>query len=367
MKNPLYVTRPFLPPLEEFTSLLPLLWENRILTNGGIYHNQLEEELAKTANVGCCSLMNNGTIALLIALKAMNLTGEVITTPFSFVATSHVLLWLGLEPVFVDIDPETLNISPNSIEAAITSKTSAILGVHCYGTSCDTQAIKKIADNNSISVIYDAAHAFGVTDDGGSILRHGDVSVVSFHATKVFHTIEGGAIFTENEELNETFKRLRNFGIKDDMEVSALGLNAKLNELSCAMGLVNLRHFQSALSGREIINNYYQTNLEANNHIRFPKNSNAKVKNFSYFPILVNSSEKYNRDGLYDFLRQKNIFTRKYFYPLICDQNNYKEARKLPLPVAKAAASEILCLPIFPEMKLKDAVDVVEHINMYFQ
>lgn len=367
MQDPIYVTRPFLPPLEKFNDLLPLLWETRKLTNGGIYHDQLEAELTKATNVAYCSLMNNGTIALLIALKALNLRGEVITTPFSFIATSHVLLWLGLEPVFVDIDPATLNISPHAIEAAITSKTSAILGVHCYGTPCDVEAIQKIANTHSISIIYDAAHAFGVADGGGSILRHGDISVVSFHATKVFHTFEGGGVFTQNKELNKTINSLRNFGIKDEDEVSALGLNGKLNELSCAMGLVNLEYFQSALSGREKIYTSYQKHLKENNHIRFPCNGHADIKNFSYCPILVSSSEKYSRDGLYDFLKQRNIFTRKYFYPLISDQKNYREARKLPLPVASAAASEILCLPIFPEMEVEDAVSVAKHINMYFQ
>jgi len=367
MNTKLNVTRPFLPPMEEFEKLLPLLWENRKLTNGGIYHDQLEAELTKATNVTCCSLMNNGTIALLIALKALNLTGEVITTPFSFIATSHVLLWLGLEPVFVDIDPATLNISPDAIEAAITSNTSAILGVHCYGTPCDVQAIKKIADAYSLSVIYDAAHAFGVADKGGSILRHGDVSVVSFHATKVFHTVEGGGVFTQNKELNKTINHLRNFGIKDENEVSALGLNGKLNELSCAMGLVNLEYFQSALSGREKIYRSYQKHLKTNEYIRFPSNGHKNIRNFSYCPILVSQSQKYSRDGLYDFLKQKNIFTRKYFYPLISNQKNYLKARKLPLPVASAAASEILCLPIFPEMELKEAVSVAEQINMYFQ
>jgi len=367
MNKKIDVTSPFLPPLEEFQALLPLLWENRNLTNGGVYHNQLEAQLASTTNVGNCSLINNGTIALLLGLKALGLSGEVITTPFSFIATSHVLMWLGLRPVFVDIDPVTLNLSPDEIEDAITPQTSAILGVHCYGTPCDVEAIDKIAKKHSLQVIYDAAHAFGVEDDNGSILRHGDLSVVSFHATKVFHTFEGGGVFSQNAKLIDSINNLRNFGIKNYDEISDLGLNGKLNEVSCAMGLIQLKHFQTTLIGREKIDACYRAHIECKEYIRLPATTGACTKNYSYFPILVKESKRFNRNGLYDFLQNKGIFTRKYFYPLISDQTIYRNFQKGPLITASVVASEILCLPIYPDMELEDALYVLENIDAYFQ
>ena len=367
MNKKINVTCPFLPPLEEFEALLPLLWENRNLTNGGVYHNQLEAQLASATNLGKCSLFNNGTIALLLALKSLNLSGEVITTPFSFIATSHVLVWLGLRPVFVDIDPETLNLSPDAIQDAITPQTSAILGVHCYGTPCDVEAIDKIAKKHSLRVIYDAAHAFGVEDDGGSILRHGDLSVVSFHATKVFHTFEGGGVFSKNSKIIETVNNLRNFGIKNYEEISDFGLNGKLNEVSCAMGLIQLKHFQTMLIGREKIDACYRSYMDGKEHIRLPTTTGAYTKNYSYFPILVKETRKFNRNGLYDFLQNRGIFTRKYFYPLISDQLIYKNSRRGQLNTASVIASEILCLPIYSDLEPEDALYVLENIDSYFQ
>jgi len=252
MKNdPIYVTRPFLPPLEELLPYLEQIWANRQLTNGGPFHQQLEQALCEYLGVEHISLFANGTLALVTALQAMRITGEVITTPYSFVATAHSLLWNGIRPVFVDIDPETLNLDPTKIEAAITPQTTAILPVHVYGRPCDTKKIQAIADTYGLKVIYDAAHAFAVEDEGGSIMRHGDLSILSFHATKVFTTFEGGAIVSSDEKTKKRIDYLKNFGFADEVTVVAPGINGKMNEFQAAVGLAQLKHIDNALAERE--------------------------------------------------------------------------------------------------------------------
>lgn len=364
MSKPVYVTSPLLPPLSEFIPYLERIWESRILTNGGPLHQQLEKALGEFLGIEHIALFANGTIALITALQALRITGEVITTPYSFVATTHSLLWNGIKPVFADIDPETLNLDPAKVEAAITPQTTAIMAVHCYGNPCDAKALQDIADNYNLKIIYDAAHAFGVRDDGGSILRHGDLSTLSFHATKVFHTFEGGAIVCPDARTKLQIDRLKNFGYVDEVTVVAPGINGKMSEVSAAMGLLQLSHVEEAIAKREAIDALYRELLGNTEGIRCLRPVCASRRNFSYFPILVGSEYRLTRDELYEELKRNEIYGRRYFYPLISEFPMYRglaSARRENLPSASQAASRILCLPIYPGLT-KDQVAMIAGI-----
>jgi len=365
MTKPIYVTQPYLPPLEEFIPYLEQIWENKILTNGGPFHQQLEEALCKYLGVEHIALFTNGTIALVTALQALRVTGEVITTPYSFVATSHSLLWNGIKPVFVDIDPNTLNLDPARIEAAITSQTTAIMPVHCYGHPCDVEAIQKIADNYNLKIIYDAAHAFGVQDAGGSVLRHGDLSVLSFHATKVFNTFEGGAIVCPDAKTKQRIDHLKNFGFVDEVTVVAPGINGKMSEFNAALGMLQLKSIDQALARRKEIDAAYRERLRGAKGMRCLNDAGEKVANYSYFPILVEADYPISRDILYQKLKDQGIHARRYFYPLISDFPMYRglhSAQRNNLPVASEVAQRVLCLPIYPALNPEDQRRIIEVI-----
>lgn len=355
MGPPIYVTQPHMPPLEEFIPYLEQIWKRKWLTNNGPFHQQLEQALCEHLGVKHLALFTNGTIALVTALQALRITGEVITTPYSFVATAHSLLWNSIKPVFVDIDPSTLNLDPGRIEAAITPQTTAIMPVHCYGHPCDVEAIQKIADNYNLRVIYDAAHAFGVQDQGGSVLRHGDLSVLSFHATKVFNTFEGGAIICPDAKTKQRIDHLKNFGFVDETTVVAAGINGKMSEINAAFGMLQLQHIDQALARRKEIDATYRELLKDVKGIRCVQDADEKVANYSYFPILVEADYPMSRDALYQKLRDINIYARRYFYPLISDFPMYRglpSAHRDNLPAAAAAAQKVLCLPIYPALEM---------------
>ncbi|BEI36587.1 DegT/DnrJ/EryC1/StrS family aminotransferase [Polynucleobacter sp. HIN7] len=359
--KPIYVSKPFLPPLEEFTPYLEQIWSNKTLTNGGPFHQQLEKALCKYLGVDHIALFNNGTIALITALQAMKIKGEVITTPYSFVATAHSLLWNGIEPVFVDIDPNTLNLDPSKIEAAITSKTTAIMPVHCYGRPCDVEAIQEIADRHNLKVIYDAAHAFGVKCHCGSVLNHGDLSVLSFHATKVFNTFEGGAVVCSDVEIKNLINQLKNFGFVDEVTVDIAGINGKMSEVNAAFGLAQLNHIDDALEARKKVDALYRFQLKNVNGIKCLEDAGEKVTNYSYFPILVDETYSLSRDQLYQKLKNNNIYSRRYFYPLISDFPMYKTLRSSSfsnLPVAHRLSKQVLCLPMYPDLDSDDVIRI---------
>lgn len=363
MEKPVYVTQPYLPPLEEFIPYLQEIWDKKILTNAGPFHNQLEDALCEYLGVKHLALFTNGTIALVTALQALRIAGEVITTPYSFVATAHSLLWNGVKPVFVDIDPRTLNLDPARIEAAITPQTTAIMPVHVYGHSCDVEAIEKIANNYNLKVIYDAAHAFGVQDGGGSILRHGDLSVLSFHATKVFNTFEGGAIVCPDAKTKQRIDHLKNFGFVDEVTVVAPGINGKMSEVNAAFGLLQLRYLQQALSRREEIDAVYRQKFEGLKGIQCLNHANEKVSNHAYFPVLVQGDYPLSRDALYQRLKEHGIHARRYFYPLISDFPMYRgmpSAQRGNLPVAADVAAKVLCLPIYPALRTEEQQRVID-------
>lgn len=366
MQQPIYVTQPHLPPLEEFIPYLQEIWVNKILTNGGPFHQQLEEALCQYLGVKHLALFTNGTLGLVTALQAMRVTGEVITTPYSFVATAHSLLWNGIKPVFVDICPDTLNLDPARIEAAITPQTTAIMPVHCYGHPCDVDAIQKIADNYNLKVIYDAAHAFGVQDAGGSILRHGDLSVLSFHATKVFNTFEGGAIVCPDAKTKLRIDQLKNFGYVDEVTVVAPGINGKMSEINAAFGMLQLKHIDEALERRRQIAAAYREALAGVAGIRCLQDVGGEIANHAYFPILVEPEYPLSRDALYQKLKDKNIYARRYFYPLISDFPMYRgmlSARPENLPVAREAAKMVLCLPIYPNLEFNCLNRIIKIIS----
>lgn len=350
---PIYVTQPSLPPLEEFIPYLEKIWESKRLTNGGHFHQQLEQALCGYLGVKHVALFTNGTLALVTALQALRVKGEVITTPYSFVATSHSLMWNGIKPVFVDIDPETLNLDAMKVEAAITPETTAIMPVHCYGHPCNVDAIQKIADNYNLKVIYDAAHAFGVQDAQGSILRHGDLSVLSFHATKVFNTFEGGAIICPDAKTKQHVDHLKNFGFVDDVTVVAAGINGKMSEINAAFGLLQLKGIGDALQKRKTIDARYRVGLAGVEGIRCLPDAVESVANYAYFPIFVQAEYPLSRDDLFQKLQDNNIFVRRYFFPLISDFPMYRgmpSAAHANLPVARRVAEQVICLPIHPEL-----------------
>lgn len=360
---PIYVTQPALPPLEDFIPYLQKIWDNKILTNGGPFHQQLEKALCEYLGVQHLALFSNGTLALVTALQALRITGEVITTPYSFVATAHSLLWNGIKPVFADIDPHTLNLDPAKIEATITPQTTAIMPVHCYGNPCDVAAIQKIADNYNLKVIYDAAHAFGVQDAGGSVLRHGDLSVLSFHATKVFNTFEGGAIICPDAKTKLRIDQLKNFGFVDEVTVVAPGINGKMSEINAAFGMLQLQHVGDALAKRQAIDAAYREALQNVPGIRCVQDAGQTVSNHSYFPIMVEADYPLSRDALYQKLKDHGIFARRYFYPLITDFPMYRgmlSAHRENLPVATAAAQKVLCLPIYPALDMNAQQRIID-------
>lgn len=364
--KPIYVTQPYLPPLDEFVPYLAQIWDNKILTNNGPFHQQLEHALCDYLGVQHISLFSNGTLALITALQALRVTGEVITTPYSFVATAHSLLWHGNKPVFVDIDPVTLNIDPERVEAAITPQTTAIMPVHVYGYPCNVDAIQKIADNYNLKVIYDAAHAFGVRDQSGSILRHGDLSVLSFHATKVFNTFEGGAIVCPDAKTKLRIDQLKNFGFVDELTVVAPGINGKMSEINAAFGLVQLQHIDQALERRRLIDQRYREHLTDVKGLRLIGEGTASQTNHSYFPLQVTHEFPVSRDALYDRLKAHGVYARRYFYPLISDFPMYRglpSAVRENLPVATKAAAQILCLPMYPNLTDADQAKVIDLIR----
>lgn len=358
-----FVTRPYLPPLEELLPYLEQIWASHQLTNGGPFHQQLEQELCEYLGVNHISLFANGTLALVAALQALRITGEVITTPYSFVATSHALLWNGIKPVFVDIDPDSLNLDPEMIEAAITPQTTAILPVHVYGRPCDTDRIQAIADTYGLKVIYDAAHAFGVEDNGGSILRHGDLSIISFHATKVFNTFEGGAVISPDAKIKQRIDYLKNFGFADEVTVVAPGINGKMNEFQAAVGLVQLQHIDDNLYQRSEIDRYYREALANVRGIKCLKLPPSSRHNFSYFPIFVASNCPLTRDDVYQRLRKIGVYARRYFFPLISEFPMYRGLASAGLervPIAHEVSASIICLPIYPGLEMVQVDKIVE-------
>jgi dTDP-4-amino-4,6-dideoxygalactose transaminase len=358
----IYVTQPHLAPLDEFVPYLKQIWDSKILTNSGPFHQQLERELCDYLGVKHLALFTNGTLALVTALQALRITGEVITTPYSFVATAHSLLWNGIKPVFVDVEPGTLNLDPARIEAAITPQTTAILPVHCYGHPCDVEAIQKIADNYNLKVIYDAAHAFGVQVDAGSVLQYGDLAVLSFHATKVFNTFEGGAIICPDAKTKQRIDHLKNFGFVDEVTVVAPGINGKMSEINAAFGLLQLKHIDVALARRKEIDARYRELLRDVPGIRCLDGAGEKVPNHAYFPILVDNDYPLSRDALFQKFREHDIMVRRYFYPLISDFPMYRgmpSANRDNLPVASEAALKVLCLPLYPAMSEADIKRII--------
>ena len=361
--KPIYVTQPQLPPLSEFIPYLEDIWESRILTNNGPYHQLLERALCDYLGVKHLALLSNGTVALIIALQALRITGEVITTPYSFVATTHALLWNAIKPVFVDIDPVTLNLDPGKIEAAITPQTTAIMPVHCYGHPCDVDRIQRIADSRGLKVIYDAAHAFGVRHRDASVLSCGDLSVLSFHATKVFNSFEGGAIVCPDAETKQRIDHLKNFGYVDETIVVACGINGKMSEFNAALGLLQLKGYEAGLQRRKAIDGRYRKGLADVKGIHCLQGAGEKAANFGYFPILVGPEYPTDREALYRKLRDDGVYARRYFYPLISDFPLYRDlpsAARSNLPVASKAASEVICLPIYPDLSDAQVDSVIQ-------
>jgi dTDP-4-amino-4,6-dideoxygalactose transaminase len=352
--KPVFVTQPYLPPFSEFIPYLESIWENKCLTNNGPYHRQLEEVLAAFLDVPFLSLYNNGTTALIAALKCFKLKGEVITTPFSFVATTHALRWSGLEPVFVDVDPVFGNLDPAKVEAAITSKTTALLPVHVYGNPCPVQQLAEIAKKHKLPIIYDAAHAFGVKYHGQSLLRWGDLAVLSFHATKCFTTIEGGAIVCHDLQTKRKLDLFKNFGFAGETEIVDIGINAKLNEIQAAFGLMQLEHYPKIAVRRKMLALLYQEKLSGIRGLRLIQADSDTEPNYSYFPLLIDEEKfGHSRDFVYQELKRINVYTRRYFYPLIANLDCYSglaSAHPANLPVANRLSEQVLCLPLYPEL-----------------
>jgi len=365
-KDIITVTSPLLPNLDEFTDSLKEIWGSKWITNNGQFHQKLEAALAEYLKVPYVSLFTNGTLPLLTALQALRITGEVITTPYSFVATTHALWWNGIKPVFVDIDPSTGNIDPQKIEAAITPRTTAILPVHVYGKPCDTEAIQAIADKYGLKVIYDAAHAFGVEVNGESLLNAGDMSTLSFHATKVFNTIEGGAMVMHDEKTKQRIDYLKNFGFANEIEVVGPGINSKMDEIRSAYGLLNLKQVDAAIAARQKVAVAYRKALRNVDGISFWDDMPGVRHNYSYFPIFVDA-EKYGmtRDELYMKMKDQGVWSRRYFYPLISEFSTYRgleSSRPENLPNAHMMADTVICLPMHHALREEEINRIIDCI-----
>ena len=365
-KNTITVTSPLLPNLEEFHEMLKEIWDSKWITNNGSFHKKLEAALAEYLKVPYVSLFTNGTLPLITALQALRITGEVITTPYSFVATTHSLWWNGIKPVFVDIDPDTGNIDPDKIEAAITPKTTAIMPVHVYGKPCDTKRIQDIADKYGLKIIYDAAHAFGVEVNGESILNAGDMSTLSFHATKVYNTIEGGAMIMHDAKTKQRIDYLKNFGFAGETEVVGPGINSKMDEMRSAYGLLNLKQVDAAIEARHQVAIKYREALKDVPGIEYWDDLPGVKHNYSYFPIFVDA-KKYGmtRDELYFKMKEQGVLGRRYFYPLISEFSTYRgleSARSENLPVAHKMANSVICLPMNHALTDSDIIRVLETI-----
>lgn len=367
MDKQITVTSPLLPNLEEFNSLLQEIWKSKWITNNGRFHQQLEKELADYLKVPYISLFTNGTLPLITALQALRITGEVITTPYSFVATTHSLWWNGCKPVFVDVDASNCGLDPSKIEAAITPKTTAIMPVHCYGKPCDVKGIQEVADKYGLKVIYDAAHAFGVEMEGESLLNAGDLSTLSFHATKVYDTIEGGAMVMHDEQTKKRIDYLKNFGFAGEITVVAPGINSKMDEVRSAFGIINLRQVDEAIAKRQQVAIKYRDTLKDVEGIRYFEDMPGVRHNYSYFPIFVDSKTfGRTRDQLYEEMKSRNILSRRYFYPLISEFSTYRglpSANKENLPVANKLADTVLCLPMHHELTEEDIERVLTVIT----
>lgn len=366
-KDIITVTSPLLPNLDDFTDSLKEIWESKWITNNGQFHQKLEAALAEYLKVPYVSLFTNGTLPLLTALQALRITGEVITTPYSFVATTHALWWNGIKPVFVDIDPSTGNIDPQKIEAAITPRTTAILPVHVYGKPCDTEAIQAIADKYGLKVIYDAAHAFGVEVNGESLLNAGDMSTLSFHATKVFNTIEGGAMVMHDEKTKQRIDYLKNFGFANEIEVVGPGINSKMDEVRSAYGLLNLKQVDAAIAARQKVAVAYRKALRNVDGISFWDDMPGVCHNYSYFPIFIDA-EKYGmtRDELYMKMKDQGVWGRRYFYPLISEFSTYRgleSSRPENLPNAHRMADTVICLPMHHAIEENEIDRILESIT----
>lgn len=365
--KPIFVTKPSLPPLEEFTDFLKQIWDNKILTNNGPFHQKFEQELAEYLGVKYISLFTNGTLALITALQALKITGEVITTPFSFVATTHALWWNGIKPVFVDIEPGNCNLDPDKIEAAITPQTTAIVPVHVYGNPCQVKEIQKIADAYGLKVIYDACHAFGVNLDGNSILNYGDLSILSFHATKVFTTIEGGAIICHDERTKKRIDFLKNFGYDGELRVVAPGINAKMNEVQAALGLLQLKYVEQAIAKRKDICELYNESLYDVNGLTYLNEMKGVKHNYPYFPIFIDKEIfGVSRDDLNEYMNKHNFYGRRYFYPLISQFPTYKglaSSDPANLPVAELRTKQVYCLPLYPDLEFSDVRKICKLIK----
>lgn len=364
--NQITVTSPLLPDLEEYNALLKDIWNRKWITNNGYYHQQLEKALAEYLGVEYISLFTNGTLPLITALQALRIQGEVITTPYSFVATTHAIWWNGLTPVFVDIDPCTGNIDPDKIEAAITPRTTAIMPVHVYGKPCDVECIDAIAKKYNLRVIYDAAHAFGVKKDGVSVLQYGDMSTLSFHATKVYNTIEGGALICRSKEMKEHIDNLKNFGFRGETTVVAPGINSKMDEMRAVYGLLNLKQVDAAIEARRQVAIRYREALRGVEGITFFDDMPGVWHNYSYFPIFVDE-EKYgmSRDALYEKMKTQNVLGRRYFYPLISTfspYDKYASATPANLPNAHKLADSVICLPMHHALSEENVERVINSI-----
>ena len=367
MDKKITVTSPLLPDLQEFIPYLEDIWDRKWVTNNGFYHKELEKKLAEYLGVEFISLFTNGTLPLITALQALDIHGEVITTPYSFVATTHSLLWNGIKPVFVDIDPKTCNLDPEKIEAAITPQTAAIMPVHCYGIPCDVEKIQAIADKYHLKVIYDAAHTFGVKINGKSILEYGDMATLSFHATKVYNTLEGGALVVKSAEMKQKIDFLKNFGFAGETTVLAPGINSKMDEVRAAYGLLNLKQVDKAIDARKVISDLYREGLKDVKGVRLLDEPQGVRNNYSYFPIFIDEKEYgMSRDALYFKMQEQNIYGRRYFYPLITTFMMYKDlesARPENIPVATRIAEEVLCLPIYYGLENQDVERIIEIIK----
>ncbi len=368
MKKAITVTSPLLPDLEEYTTLLKDIWDRKWLTNNGHYHKELERELSQWLSVENLSLFTNGTLPLITALQALRIKGEVITTPYSFVATTHSLWWNNIKPVFVDVDPVYGNLDPDKIEAAITPETTAIMPVHVYGNPCDVERLEQIAQKYNLKLIYDAAHAFGVEYKGQSILNYGDMSTLSFHATKVYNTVEGGALVVGDSAMKKHIDHLKNFGFAGETEVVAAGINSKMDEIRAAFGLLNLKKVDASIEERKQITDKYREGLSGVKGVRYFEDIEGVKHNYAYFPIFIDEQEYgMSRDELYFIMKNENIIGRRYFYPLISDfatYRNLESASAANLPNAHKLANSVICLPIYSGLTDEDISRVIDIVSL---